>query len=286
MRYRLLVIAFVALSIFLTVPLFNQSLIQARNNSLGRTSTESNKSQASNQTPKIKNDAETQKAGFSFIAKQEVGEFSRWTVHSESKPYPLLPSEDGDPLQMVLRLTQGVESNPMAKAAIQRAATKWEALISKALLIVEQRFSITVDIDFANSAFGKPFQTPGTIAMTNMTQAYRISDQIPFSAYWRDYYYSYEHQRAIQQEFRGTTFLTDLGNTSAFIWTRSIHLALDFGSIREFQHHVAFNSSLNYDFDPSDGIDPGKLDFESLVAREFGRLLGFVSRVGVKEIDT
>jgi hypothetical protein len=35
----------------------------------------------------------------------------------------------------------------------------------------------------------------------------------------------------------------------------------------------------NFDFDPSDGIAPGQLDFEAVVVHEIGHALGFISRV-------
>ncbi|MFQ5599318.1 MAG: NF038122 family metalloprotease [Candidatus Krumholzibacteriia bacterium] len=43
----------------------------------------------------------------------------------------------------------------------------------------------------------------------------------------------------------------------------------------------AFASS--FDYDPSDGIDPGKLDFEAVVVHEIGHALGYVSIVDIIE---
>lgn len=206
--------------------------------------------------------------------------------HSRFIVKTLSNKTDGNSLEITLRFTQEAESNLLAKTAIQRAAAKWGAYIGRIVDVPQDKLSITVDIDFAKSAFGVPFQTIGTIAKTTMTPVYLISTQAaPFSALWEDRYYSYEHQRIVQQKFTTTTIPTDIGNTSFFIWTQGIYKALNYSSFREYQHFVAFNSAIKYDFDPSDGIDPDKFDFEALVSRELGRLLGFISTVGVREIN-
>ncbi|MCX6594152.1 MAG: NF038122 family metalloprotease [Acidobacteria bacterium] len=46
---------------------------------------------------------------------------------------------------------------------------------------------------------------------------------------------------------------------------------------------ITFNDSLLYDYDRSDGIDAGKIDFVGVALQEIGRALGFVS--GVEERD-
>ena len=206
----------------------------------------------------------------------------KWQAGSRVLPIQKVASES---LQIALRLTSGVESNPLAKVAIQRVAARWEDYISRSFVSELEKFNIAVDVDYGGTAFGLPFQSSATISRTSLTQFYLISTQIaPISGFWEDRYYNYEHQRQVQQEFRETTVPTDLGSTPAFILTRPTSQALGYGSLREYQHLMAFNSAINYDFDPSDGIDPGKLDFEALVSRELGRFLGFVSRVGVREV--
>jgi hypothetical protein len=42
---------------------------------------------------------------------------------------------------------------------------------------------------------------------------------------------------------------------------------------------ITFSSNFQFDFDPSNGIDPGKYDFVGVATHEIGHLLGFVSTV-------
>jgi hypothetical protein len=48
---------------------------------------------------------------------------------------------------------------------------------------------------------------------------------------------------------------------------------------------IGFNSAINFDFDPSDGIDADKIDFDGVALHEMGHVLGFTSNLGVKELS-
>jgi hypothetical protein len=48
---------------------------------------------------------------------------------------------------------------------------------------------------------------------------------------------------------------------------------------------IGFNSAFTFDFDPGNGIDSGKIDFEGVALHEIGHVLGFVSRVGATETN-
>jgi hypothetical protein len=48
---------------------------------------------------------------------------------------------------------------------------------------------------------------------------------------------------------------------------------------------IGFNSAFPYDFDPSNGVDTDKFDFEGRAVHEIGHTLGLISRVGVRELN-
>lgn len=47
---------------------------------------------------------------------------------------------------------------------------------------------------------------------------------------------------------------------------------------------ITFNKNFSFDYDNSDGIDPGTMDFETVAAHEIGHALGFISDIDV-DID-
>ncbi len=49
---------------------------------------------------------------------------------------------------------------------------------------------------------------------------------------------------------------------------------------------ITFSSSFSFDFDPTDGIDAGKIDFVGVAFHEIGHALGFVSGVDILDINS
>lgn len=48
---------------------------------------------------------------------------------------------------------------------------------------------------------------------------------------------------------------------------------------------ITFNSDFTWDFDPSDGINSGAIDFVGVAIHEIGHALGFISGVDVLDIN-
>ncbi len=192
-------------------------------------------------------------------------------------------------LFLILRGTSQLEQFPQAKAAIQRAAARWETLI-------QDQISVIVDVDFGPTYFGQSFQSPSAAAVTNV-QNLLVGSSSFYALILQD-------MRDKPTDFRqGLIFgalpdgaiPTDVGD--AEILTCATPIARAIGKLNADADpnaeartltalpSIGFNSNVKFDFDSSDGVDPDKLDFETLALREFGRILGFTSNAGVGETE-
>jgi len=80
--------------------------------------------------------------------------------------------------------------------------------------------------------------------------------------------------------------LQDLTNNALFAITSANAKAIGIipGDFPGIDAVITFNSSVSFDFDPSNGITPGTTDFIGVATHEIGHALGFVS--GVDTVDT
>jgi len=105
-----------------------------------------------------------------------------------------------------------------------------------------------------------------------------------------------EQQLAVYNALPRGSIPTDLGNTTTMTGPSANARALglldpvadpdgkekSLGSPPE----VAFNSNFQFDFDPSNGIDSDKIDFEAVAVHEIGHVLGFISKTGARELNS
>jgi hypothetical protein len=61
--------------------------------------------------------------------------------------------------------------------------------------------------------------------------------------------------------------------------TQANYLALGGSRLNPSDGSITFSSSFSWDFDPSNGVDPGTYDFEGVAVHELGHILGFTSSV-------
>lgn len=191
-------------------------------------------------------------------------------------------------LKITLRGTQQLENFPAAKLAFQRAAAKWEA-------IVRDRITIVIDVDFGPTAFGRPYPSANTIGVTTQSSlsvrnAYNVVRDVLLELA------STPQQTAAFTALPAGVVPVDIGST-ANVGATSTQFRL-LGALAPEANpdqetpaigpppSIAFNSAFTFDFDPSDGIDADKLDFEATAVHEVGHVIGFTSNTGLKEIVT
>ena len=189
-------------------------------------------------------------------------------------------------LKIVLRGTQQLENVPEAKAAFLKSAALWEEKIATPITIV-------IDVDFGPTYFGNiwPRSSLGN------SNAHELSNANVYAAIRARLIAGAtdEQQLAIYNSLPQGSIPTDLGNTTTMMGPSSNARALGLldpvadpdgrESVLGDPPEVAFNSNFNFDFDPSDGIDPGKIDFEAVAVHEIGHVLGFISKTGARELN-
>ena len=190
-------------------------------------------------------------------------------------------------LKIVLRSTPQLDSFPQAKEAFLRAAALWESVIQTPITII-------VDVDFGPTIFGEPYPSSFIIGATD-TQALGDDGLYPGVRSSLALSASNGQQATIFNALPVGALPTDSGPTSLIVSPSAIFRVLGFldpvadptkEPASQFGNppSIGFNSAFTFDFDPSDGIDFNKIDFNAAAVHEIGHALGFESEVGLKEI--
>lgn len=197
------------------------------------------------------------------------------------------PQETGDVI-ITLRATAQLEANQQAKATFQRAAGIWQSKLQTNGASI----TIIVDVDFGPTRFGTPFPA-NVLGATNPqllfnAQAYSdLRNGLIARA-------SNPQEISLYGSLPASPLPADVGNASAGAASSAMLRELGIigpvadptGEMSQFgpPPAIGFNSAFTFDFDPSDGITAGTLDFEGLAVHEIGHALGFTSRVGLTEL--
>jgi hypothetical protein len=187
--------------------------------------------------------------------------------------------------KIIMRGTEQLEKYPQAKEAFLKAASVWESIILDSITVV-------LDVDFGPERFGEPYPqyvlgSTDPQLVLSMEGYDRVRDALIASA-------TSEPERAHYDRLPVNTVMTDVGPTANVMFPSAVFRALgliDPNADPEKETgplsgapSIGFNSNFTWDFNPDDGIEPGKHDFVGVAIHEMGHALGFVSRVGIHEL--
>lgn len=180
-------------------------------------------------------------------------------------------------LTVTLRATQQLEGYPEAKAAFLKAAATWESLIASPITVI-------IDVDFGPTRFGQTYPS-GVLGSTNaqnlrFTGGYSgIRSRLIDGA-------SSNTERNLYNALPTDSLPTTLGSTTYVSAPAALFRALGQISANADPSNetsygtppsIGFNSAFNFDFDPTNGVEAGKMDFDAVAVHEIGHALGFIS---------
>ncbi len=190
-------------------------------------------------------------------------------------------------LTIQLEGTPQLEMFPLAKAAFQRAAAKWQNVLRTPI-------TIKLAVDFGTTRFGTPYPNANIIGSTD--PVFLGFEELPTFPnpyrFIRDALVDFTNnpqQAAFINALPTAGLPTDVTTTrnagATLVNFRGLDIADDQDLIDFGPASIGFNSAIGFDFDPSDGIDNDKIDFEATAVHEIGHALGFSSWTGFKELS-
>jgi uncharacterized protein (TIGR03437 family) len=189
-------------------------------------------------------------------------------------------------LQIMLRGTDQLNNFPQAKQAFLNAAARWQSIIQNPITVV-------IDVDFGPTMFGDPF--PTTILGQTDPQMLFSRTGYPAVRQRLQANASSARESALYGAMPSASVPTDLGPSTGMIESSAALRVLQLipatadpdGEMNQFgpPPSIGFNSAFAYDFDPSEGIDADKIDFDAVAFHEIGHVLGFGSFMGDRELE-
>jgi len=188
-------------------------------------------------------------------------------------------------LTIVLRGTAQLDSFPAARDGFLRAADNWSQRIQAPITII-------IDVDFGTTRFGQAY--PPNVLGSTSSQTLVNSDGYSDVRAGLISRATDSEEVGLVNSLPNGQVPTDIGSTAGLVAPSALLRALGvlapvadppsepgFGS----PPSIGFNSNFSFDFDPSNGIDSDKIDFDAVATHEIAHALGFSSRVGALELN-
>jgi outer membrane protein assembly factor BamB len=209
------------------------------------------------------------------------------TAPSKDINYTIVPSLNPQShvrgLKILLRATDQLLDNPEALLSFRRAAARWERYIRTNITVV-------IDVDYGVNRWGQPwganvlgstnsavYQVTGT-GVSQTVQ--KLKELHTGNSQLQDLYSAIPVPAPSTAGTNLGTLVGGIINLQALgYFPQEIDPDINvtpFGSIAT----IGFNSAFAFDFDPSDGIDHNKIDFDGVVTHEIGHALGYTSIAG------
>ena len=177
--------------------------------------------------------------------------------------------------QIVLRATSQLENFPTAKAAFLNAAATWESLISTPITVV-------IDVDFGPTWFGEAYDDD-VLGQTDLRRSAIARYTAKCETAWL-VSAATDDQAGLFGRLPQSAVPTDIGTTAYVLAPSAQWRALGFiNPVADPDSErndlgdppaVGFNSAFDYDFEPSNGVDSNKIDFDFVAAHELGACFG------------
>jgi hypothetical protein len=210
--------------------------------------------------------------------------------HTEANALASTPTDNANGhLTIILLATANLNSPdgdaPQAKAAFIRAAANWENVINSPV-------TIYLKADYGATNFGATWgsNTLGSTSSPSLNAGYTtVRNTLLSSANTpaKQAVYQALPTNSVPVETNAGTGVATTVTVSSSI-ARAIGLLAQTALESDAKAEIGFNGTgtFNFDFDPSDGITSGSIDFEAVATHEIGHALGFTSRSGGSSTPT
>lgn len=194
--------------------------------------------------------------------------FAKSTLIATWIAFTSMPASAQSPLTITINPGAALSANPAALAAFNRAALQWSTQLTT---IVPTNVIISANLaSLPSGVIGSTSPTPLQGSYDTVRNAMVASAAL-------------QPSKSIMSSLPSSSqFTASFPGTATFSGNMLINSA-NAKALNIFSGgtdaNMTFSTNFSFDFDNSNGVTPGTMDFETVAAHEIGHVLGFISRV-------